>query len=181
MDVHTSPTPATHSAPILNTVGMYTNTLQPIHTRSSVSFLLFSTLLIIIEGISHILTITPALCTVLSCPVLFRSMLHRALLMGITQLFVLSTRTMQWFEERGERNLTEIESMTEMRMRERPLCFPCFTYPNVDYLIFVLDCSVIATHTLSPHTTPTVNCCDHNTTLNHPTHSQPHSTPPTND
>ena len=26
---------------------------------------------------------------------------RRALLMGITQLFVLSTRTMQWFEERG--------------------------------------------------------------------------------
>ena len=26
----------------------------------------------------------------------------RALMMGITQLFVLSTRTMQWFEERGK-------------------------------------------------------------------------------
>ena len=29
------------------------------------------------------------------------SFLVRALLMGITQVFVLSTRTMQWFEERG--------------------------------------------------------------------------------
>ena len=39
---------------------------------------------------------------------------RRALLLGITQLFVLSTRTMQWFEERGE---SEREGQVKVRER----------------------------------------------------------------